>query len=71
MKGYTKQSCIIEFLHAEKLTPIDIKQWLMNTYGDQTGYEGRQSVMCFSSTESDVCDKPYLQVGHTDFYITV
>ncbi|XP_065596385.1 high mobility group protein HMG-I/HMG-Y isoform X2 [Cyrtonyx montezumae] len=31
-----KQWCVIEFLHAEKIEPIDIHRRLLNVYGDQT-----------------------------------
>ena len=27
---YMKQRCVIEFVHAEKITPIDIHQYLLN-----------------------------------------
>ena len=31
-----KQRCVIEFLHAENMAPIDIHQHLLNVYEDQT-----------------------------------
>ncbi|XP_031461807.1 high mobility group protein HMG-I/HMG-Y isoform X1 [Phasianus colchicus] len=31
-----KQWCVIEFLHAEKIEPVDIHRRLLNVYGDQT-----------------------------------
>ena len=31
-----KQRCVIEFLHAEKMSPTDIHQCLLNFYGGQT-----------------------------------
>jgi 3-oxoacyl-[acyl-carrier-protein] synthase III len=31
-----KERCVTEFLHAEKIAPNDIHQWLLNIYGDQT-----------------------------------
>ena len=31
-----KKRCVTEFLHAEKIAPIDIHQCLLNVYGDQT-----------------------------------
>ena len=36
MEGYMNQRCIIEFLHMEKIAPIDIHEALPNIYGDQT-----------------------------------
>ena len=36
MEVHMKQRCVIEFLHAEKLAPTDIHQWLLNIDGDQT-----------------------------------
>ena len=32
---HMKQRCVIEFLHAEKMTPPDIHQYLLNISGDQ------------------------------------
>jgi len=36
MEVQMKQSCVTEFLHAEKLAPADIHWHLVNTYRDQT-----------------------------------
>ncbi len=36
MKVQREQSCVTEFLHAEKMTPIDIHQHLLHLYGGQT-----------------------------------
>ena len=36
MEELIKQSCITEFLHAEKMAPIVIHQHLLNIHGDQT-----------------------------------
>ena len=36
MEVCMKQRCVTEFLHAEKMAPIDIHQHLLNIYGDQT-----------------------------------
>jgi hypothetical protein len=33
---HTKQRCVIEFLHAEKIAPINIQRCLLNIYYDQT-----------------------------------
>ena len=56
----TKQRCVIEFLHAEKIAPIDIHRRLLNVYGDQTVDVStvRRWVGRFSSGDSDVKDKP-------------
>lgn len=50
----SKQICIIEFFHAEKLVPIDINRRLLNVYGEQTVH--------FSRDDRDVREK----VGHLD-----
>jgi hypothetical protein len=34
METRMKQRSVIEFLHAEKIAPIDIHQRLLNVYGD-------------------------------------
>jgi len=51
MEVQMKQSCITEFLHAEKIAPTDIQQHLLNIYGDQTVDVStvRQWVVHFSS----------------------
>ena len=36
MEVCMKRKCEIEFLHAEKIVPIDIHWHLRNIYGDQT-----------------------------------
>ena len=36
MEVHMIQKCVIKFLHAETLVPIDIHQYLLNVYGDQT-----------------------------------
>ena len=36
MEVCMEQRCVIEFLQAEKMAPIDIHQHLLNIYGDQT-----------------------------------
>jgi len=60
MEVRTKQKCVIEFLHAEKIAPNDIHRHLLNVYGDQTVDVStvRQWVARFSSGDSDVKDKP-------------
>ena len=67
-----KQRCVTEFLHAEKMTPTDIhwhllnvpptdiRWYLLNIYGDQIVDVStvRRWVVCFSSDDMDVKDKP-------------
>jgi len=36
MEAWMEQRCVTEFLHAEKMAPIDIHGHLLNIYGDQT-----------------------------------
>ena len=36
MEVCMEQRCVIQFLQAEKMAPIDIHQHLLNIYGDQT-----------------------------------
>ena len=54
MEVPTKQTFVIEFLHAEKMAPTDIRQYLLNIHGDQTVDVStvRQWVVCFSSSDS-------------------
>ena len=33
---WMKEMCVTEFLHAEKMAPIDIHRHFLNVYGDQT-----------------------------------
>jgi len=56
-----KQRRVTEFIHAEKITPTDIYQLLLNAYGDQTVDINivRQWVVHFSSGNSDMEDKPH------------
>ena len=55
-----KQRCVIEFLHVEKMAPIDIHRHLLNVHGDQTVDVNtvRQRAVCFSS--GDNCGSPLL-----------
>ena len=64
MKLHVKQTCGIEFLHAEKIAPIDIKQHLLKAYGDQTVdlSTERQWVVCFSSGDRDCGSPPLVQI---------
>jgi hypothetical protein len=34
MEVHTKQRCVIDFLHADKIAPVDIHRCLLNVYGD-------------------------------------
>ena len=49
-----KQRCGAEFLHAEKMAPVDIHECLLNVSGDQTvdASTARWWVVCFSSGDS-------------------
>jgi hypothetical protein len=59
MEECTKQRNVIEFLHAEKIGPIDIHRRLLNVYGDQTVDVStvRLWVVCFSRGDSYVKDR--------------
>jgi len=48
-----KQRSLIEFLHVEKIAPLDIHWCLLNVHGDQA-VDVRQWVVYFSSGDSDV-----------------
>ena len=60
MKVRTKQRCVIEFLHAEKIAPIDIHRRLLKVYGNQTVDVStvRRWVIRFSRGDNHVNDKP-------------
>jgi len=60
MEVCMKQRCVIEFLHAEKIAPIDIHQCLLNVYGDHTVDVSTVMwwVARFSSGDCDMKDKP-------------
>ena len=55
MEVHIKQRCVTEFLHEEKMVPIDIHWHLLNVYGDQTVHMStvRRWVVYFSSVDSD------------------
>lgn len=55
MEVLMKKRCGIEFLHVEKMAPIDIYQCFLNTSGEQTVDVStvRRWVVCFSSSDSD------------------
>jgi len=59
MEVRMKQMCVIEFLHVEKMAPINIHRCLVNTGGEQTMSTARQRVVHFSSGDSDIKDKPH------------
>ena len=56
-----EQRCETEFLHVEKMAPIDIHQHLLNVYREQTVDVSidRQWVVCFSSGDSNMKGKPH------------
>ena len=44
MEVRMKQTCVAEFLHAEKIAPNDIHRRLLNVNGDQTGCQQSEAV---------------------------
>ena len=61
-----KQRCVIKFLHAVKIAPSNIRQRLLNVYRDQTvDVSTVWWVARFSSSDSDVKDKPHSGRPHT------
>lgn len=54
MQVHMRQRCVTEFLHAEKVAPIDIHQPLLNVDGDQArGCEYSEAVVVhFNSSNS-------------------
>ena len=68
MEVHMKQRYLIEFHHAEKIAFTDIHWCLLNIYGDQTVDVStvRQWVMCFSSSDSDMKDKPHSEQPYVD-----
>jgi len=58
------QRCVIEFLYAEKIAPINIHGCLLNVYGDLTVDVStlRQWVVRFSSGGSDCGSPPLVQI---------
>ena len=60
VKVHMKQKTGIEFLHVKKMAPVDTDPLSLNIYGDQTVDIStvKQWVMCFTSGDSDVKDKP-------------
>jgi len=55
---HMRQRGITEFLHVEKIVPTDIHDCLLNVYGDQTADVRWWWVVCFSTDNSNVKDKP-------------
>jgi hypothetical protein len=60
MEALTKQRCSIEFLHVEKMPPVDIYRRLLTVYEDQTAAESivRLWLVRFNSDDSEVRIKP-------------
>jgi len=63
-----KERCATEFLHMEKMVPIDSHWHLLNVDGDQTITKGW--VLCFSSDDSNVKNKSRSGLPHRLFFIT-
>ena len=61
MEVHMEQSCMTEFLHVEKIAPIDIYQYLLNIYGYQRVDVStvRWWVVHFSSGNSNMNEKPH------------
>ena len=60
MEGHMKQRCGTEFLHVEKIAPIDSHQYLLNIYGDQTEDVStvKWAVVCVRCDDSNEKYKP-------------
>jgi hypothetical protein len=60
MKVRKKQRCVLDFLYARKIAPVDTHRRLLNVYGDQTVDVStvRRWLLGFSSGGSDVRDRP-------------
>ena len=67
MEVHMKKKCGTEFLHAEKISPIDTHWYLLNVYREQTVDRStvRRWVVCYSSGNSNVKDKPRSGWPHT------
>jgi hypothetical protein len=61
MEVSTNQRCVTEFLHVEEIALLDIRQFLLKDYGDQMVNVSTvcQWVVCFSSGDNDVRDRPH------------
>jgi hypothetical protein len=70
MEVRMKQRCVTEFLHAKGKAPNDIQWHLVNMYGDQTVDVStvRRWVVCFSSGNSDVRDRPHSGSPGTSYW---
>ena len=55
-----KQRCVIEFLNAEEVQPINIRKCLVNVHGGEIINVStvRRWVCCFQNGDRDVRDKP-------------
>jgi len=60
VEAHMEQRRVPQFLHVEKMAPIGIHCCLLNVCGEQTAnvLTLRQWVMCFSSGDSNMKDKP-------------
>ena len=67
MEESMKKRDATEFLHAPQIAPTDILWHLLNIYRDQTVSVKtlRQWVVCFSSGNSDMKDKPHCRLPCT------
>ena len=64
MEEDIKQRCVIKFLHAENIAPIDIHWCLLIIYGDQTAdvRTMRQWAVCFSSGNTISGSPPLVRI---------
>ena len=71
MEVHTEQKYVTEFLHEEKMAPIDIHQWLLNIPGDQTVDVSpvRWWVMCFTAVVTVMWKTSPVPDIHSDFYM--
>ena len=67
IEAYMEHRSGFEFLHAKKMAPTDIHQCLLNVCGKQTVDRStvRRWVVCYSSGNSNVKDKPRSGWPHT------
>jgi len=64
-----KQRCVNEFLHAEKMAPTDIRQCLLNVFGDQSvDVTWGGSGLCIPAVVTATGRTSYIPDGHSDFY---
>jgi len=67
-----KQKYVIEFLHEEKIAPIDIRQYLLNAYGGLILDVSTVSVwvMCFRNDTIIAAMKQWVTSAGADFINT-